>query len=374
MAKDDRSAINPFTNKKHFDIINDDKFLQQSYNEYYKVINQSQLLDNTPQGKLVKNIAVDLINGVEAFLEKIGRSDYTENYYDWEFHLIGNPTVNAFCMPGGKIVMYSGILGPANSENDIALILGHEMAHALLDHSRTRASVRSAKNGITTAARIGAIGLSLFGMGELGNIAGATANVADVGSEFLLLKPFDRGHEFEADKLGMMIMHWAGYDISDAPNFWSRVTEGNENKMDFFSTHPADSKRIANMRELIREINNGKDFYNSPVLDSTSSNSLPVSTFKCPSCGRSIDEDSEFCTYCGEKIANDLSSNNSTNILNKEESSNFIFCSFCGSKIDKNSKFCSECGTSLDSSKTCKNCGKVLDPSDIFCTNCGEKI
>ena len=152
MAKDDRSSINPFTGKSHFDMVNDDKFLQQSYNEYYSMINQSQLLDNTPQGKQLRNIAIRLIQAVEGYLARIGRSDYTEDYYDWDFHLVANDTVNAFCMPGGKIVMFSGILSVADSEEKVAFILGHEMAHALLDHSRTRVSAQNAQNAITSAA------------------------------------------------------------------------------------------------------------------------------------------------------------------------------------------------------------------------------
>ena len=110
MAKDDRSGINPFTGKSHFDMVNDDKFLQDSYNEYYSMVNQAQLLDNTQNGQIVRNVAVRLIKAVEDYLADIGRLDYVENYYDWDFHLVADNTVNAFCMPGGKIVMFSGIL------------------------------------------------------------------------------------------------------------------------------------------------------------------------------------------------------------------------------------------------------------------------
>lgn len=339
MAKDDRSGINPFTNKKHLDLIDDDRLLERSYNEYYRAINSSQLLDNTPQGELVGKIAADLINAVESFLARIGRSDYTEDYYDWEFHLVANDMVNAWCMPGGKIVMYSGIFGAARSADDIALILGHEMAHALLDHSRTQSSARNAKNAITTAGWIGSLGLSLLGMGELGALARTATSIADIGSEFLIMKPFGRNHEFEADRLGMMIMHWAGYDISGAPEFWERASANNKNEMDFFSTHPADSKRIEAMRQLIYEINNGKEFYNAPVLETgTASNYAGGSgisgskSIACPNCGKSIDEGSNFCTFCG-----------------------FDLASSKGRII-------------------CKNCGNVLSGDEKFCTNCGERV
>ena len=198
MAKDDRSAINPLTGKSHFDIINDDKFLQDSYNEYYAMVNQSQLLDNTSQG----------------------RSDYTEDYYDWDFHLIADNAVNAFCMPGGKIVMFSGILSVADSEEKVAFILGHEMAHALLDHARTRISAQNAQNTITSAAWFGSFALDLVGLGGVGDLTRAATNVASIGSQFFLMNPWGRDQELEADKLGMMIIHWAGYDISRIPDFW----------------------------------------------------------------------------------------------------------------------------------------------------------
>ena len=310
MAKDDRSGVNPFTGKKHFDIVNDDKFLQQSYNEYYAMINKSQLLDNTPTGQAVIKVAVNLINAVKDYLSKIGRLDYVENYYDWDVHLVANDVVNAFCMPGGKIVMFSGILSVANTEEKVAFILGHEMAHALLDHSRTRASAQSAQNAITSAAWVGSLAMDLFGLGALGNLTRAATNVASVGSQYLLLNPWGRDQELEADRLGMMIIHWAGYDIKHIPAFWESMSKQNSNEHDFFSTHPADSKRIAGMQKLIAEIENETDFYSKPVIgnDTAPKNepAAPVSNNanakKCPSCGAPLEEDSKFCTNCGVKL------------------------------------------------------------------------
>ena len=310
MAKDDRSGVNPFTGKKHFDIVNDDKFLQQSYNEYYAMINQSQLLDNTPTGQAVIKVALNLINAVNDYLSKIGRLDYVENYYDWDVHLVANDVVNAFCMPGGKIVMFSGIFSIADTEEKVAFILGHEMAHALLDHSRTRASAQSAQNAITSAAWVGSIAVDLFGLGALGNLTRAATNVASAGSQFLLLNPWGRDQELEADRLGMMIIHWAGYDIRQIPAFWESMSKQNSNEHDFFSTHPADSKRIAGMQQLITEIENQTDFYSKPVIGNESNQKTeaekpPQNTEnvpKCPSCGAPLEDDSKFCSNCGVKL------------------------------------------------------------------------
>ena len=337
MAKDDRSSINPFTGKSHFDIVNDDKFLQESYEEYYGLINQSQLLDNTPDGRLVREVAIRLIQAVENHLAQIGRSDYTEDYYDWEFHLIADDTVNAFCMPGGKIVMFSGILSVANTEEKVAFILGHEMAHALLDHSRTRISAQNAQNAITSAAWVGSFAMDLLGLGEIGSLTRAATNVASIGSQFLLMNPWGRDQELEADKLGMMIIHWAGYDISQIPAFWQSMSAQNSNEHDFFSTHPADSKRIAVMNELIVEIENEKDFYATPVLGDTP---VPKEEFK----------DSHL------------------------NGGDFKFCQNCGAQADLEDKFCTNCGAKFEVELKCPKCGASINNGDSFCMNCGNKL
>ena len=310
MAKDDRSGVNPFTGKSHFDMVNDDRFLQQSYNEYYALINRVQLLDNTQNGQIVRNVAIKLIQAVENYLSQIGRLDYVENYYDWDFHLVADNTVNAFCMPGGKIVMFSGILSVANTEEKVAFILGHEMAHALLDHARTRISAQNAQNAITSAAWVGSIAMDLFGLGGLGSLTRAATNVASVGSQFFLMNPWGRDQELEADRLGMMIIHWAGYDISHIPAFWEAMSSKNSNEHDFFSTHPADSKRIAAMNDLIYEIQNQKDFYSQPVIGNSSK---PKEEFKdapktesnvkyCQQCGAQAAIEDKFCMNCGTKF------------------------------------------------------------------------
>ena len=336
MAKDDRSALNPFTGKKHFDIVDDDKFLQDSYNEYYGMLRQAQLIDDTPDGQIVRNVAVRLIQAVESYLDQIGRSDYTKDYYDWDFHLVADNTVNAFCMPGGKIVMFSGILSVANTEEKVAFILSHEMAHALLDHSRTRISAQNAQNAITSAAWIGSIAMDLFGLGSLGSLTRAATNVASIGSQFLLMNPWGRDQELEADKLGMMIIHWAGYDISSIPSFWQQMSSKNSNNHDFFSTHPSDSKRIAAMRELISEIENEKDFHSRPVLETVPT---PKKEFISP-----------------------------------ESSGKFQYCQNCGVKLDIDDKFCTNCGFKLENDFQCSVCGGKVGDGDIFCVNCGNKL
>ena len=312
MAKDQRSSLNPFTGKSHFDIVNDDKFLEDSYKQYYAMVQKAQVLDNAPEGQIVRAVAVKLIKAVEAYLTKIDRMDYIKDYYDWDVHLLADQTVNAFCMPGGKIVMFSGILSIANTEERVAFILGHEMAHALLDHSRTRASIESAKNTIATASYFGSFLLDIFGMGAIGDITRASINAANIGSDFLFVKPFGRDQELEADRLGMLIIHWAGYDINAIPAFWESMSQKGGNNFEFFSTHPSDEKRIANMKALIAEINSDKDFTSAPVIGeptvtdktnnwSNQTKQAPKAN-ACPKCGAAIAPEDNFCTNCGQKI------------------------------------------------------------------------
>lgn len=150
-----------------------------------------------------------------------------------------------FVSYGGKIVGCSGILSIANNEEKIAFILGHEMAHALLDHClRTQASNYKAKNTLTTVTRVGSLALDFAGLGGLGDIARAAVNVADIGSEYLLMKPFGRSQELEADKLGMMIIYLAGYNIKNIPSFWQDMSKQNSNAHDFSQHIPQIKKEL----------------------------------------------------------------------------------------------------------------------------------
>lgn len=212
------------------------------------------------------------------------------------------------------------------------------MAHALLDHARTRVSAQNAQNTITSAAWIGSFALDLVGLGGVGDLTRAATNIASVGSQFFLMNPWGRDQELEADKLGMMIIHWAGYDISSIPSFWQSMAGGNPNSHDFFSTHPADSKRIAVMNELIHEIENQKDFYSAPVLSDVPT---PKEEFKSSH-------------LVGENIVK--------------------YCQNCGNREDINAHFCTNCGSKFDDELKCPNCGASIDEGDRFCTNCGNKL
>lgn len=391
MAKDDRSPVNPFTGKEHYDAVDDDKFLAMCYKMYYEDINNAELLDHTPNGQLVNIVASKLIKTVEDFLIKIGRYDYVEGYYDWEFHLSSSPEVNAYCMAGGKILVYSGLFQIVDTEEKLAFILAHEMAHALLDHGRTKISVQQTKDALTTVSWVGSFALDLLGFEGAGAITRAAVNIADIGSHFFLTQPWGRDQEYEADKLGMILIHLAGYDVGVVPEFWHKFTKGSANTFDFFSTHPADGKRIAVMKESLEHILNETDFFSKPVLPETpapkdeykiggtTENSIeipmetsntPVSAtaftasttsennYSCSKCGNIVSPAAKFCTVCGNKI----------------EKENPLACPECGYIFNQGDKFCKSCGHKLIKDLLCSKCGVKVMEGQAFCTECGNKL
>ena len=175
------------------------------------------------------------------------------------------------------------------------------------------------------------------------------------------MNPWGRDQELEADRLGMLIIHWAGYDIEGVPAFWQKMSSQNANNFDFFSTHPADDKRIAAMQSLVLEIDNGID-YSKPVLaDKPDSNFTPqieTTPMKiCKNCGHEERDDALFCTSCGAKFGEKLT------------------CPNCGFNINEGDTFCTSCGFKLTSEELkCSNCGQPINEGDAFCTNCGNKL
>ncbi|MER2013443.1 MAG: M48 family metallopeptidase [Methanobrevibacter sp.] len=387
MAKDDRSPVNPFTGKEHYDTLNDDEFLAMCYRNYYEDISQCVLLDNTPYGQLVLNVASRLIRTVEDFLSRIGRYDYVEDYYDWEFHLAQDNQVNAYCMPGGKILVYSGLFSIADDEEKLAFVLGHEMAHALLDHTRTKFSVHQTKDALADISMIGSFALDLLGFENAGAVTRTAVTLADIGSHYFLTQPWGRDQEYEADKLGMIIIHLAGYDVNIVPDFWQEFSGENANTFDFFSTHPSDDKRIAVMRESLVEILNETDFYSRPVLPETpvpkeeykaggEPHSIPQisletsnqpagaaaftasATDTCPSCGSIVGPATKFCKVCGNKLEKD----------------NRPVCPECGYITEPGDNFCKNCGCKLIQELRCFQCGEKVNESQSFCTKCGNRL
>jgi len=170
--------------------------------------------------------------------------------FKWEFNLIEDKQVNAWCMPGGKVVVYTGILPVAQNDDQLATVMSHEIAHALARHGAERMSYQQISN---TIGQIGSVFVGGYapGLSSAFNVAYSTG--VNVG----VMLPFSRSHETEADEIGVRLMDKAGYNIDEAIKFWEnmkRLKGGSSNKNDFFSTHPSDDKRIKAITKLVQKI------------------------------------------------------------------------------------------------------------------------
>lgn len=173
-------------------------------------------------------------------------SDRTD--YQWETRVIASPEQNAYCLPGGKIVVYDGILPVCNNEAGLAVVMSHEVAHVLARHGGERMSQQSAINGLQTA-----VGYAMRNKEQVSRDIFMKAY--GMATTYGVILPYSRKHESEADHIGLMLMARAGYDPAEAPRFWTRFSSANsgEKPAEFLSTHPADSRRASDLEKLLPE-------------------------------------------------------------------------------------------------------------------------
>ncbi|OGW37941.1 MAG: peptidase M48 [Nitrospirae bacterium GWD2_57_9] len=237
----------PISKRRQLDLIPAETMLPMSFNSYQDFLSKHKVIDSTPEAQMVKRVGVRIQQSVERYFAENNQSDRLKGYA-WEFHLIEDKQVNAWAMPGGKVVVYSGLVPGAQDENGLAVVMGHEIAHAVANHGDERMS-----QGLIT---------------EMGGIALATAlsrkpaetqqlfmTAYGAGATVGLLLPFSRLHESEADHLGLIFMAMAGYDPQQAVPFWQRMSQkaGGGAPLELLSTHPADEKRIENIQKLMPE-------------------------------------------------------------------------------------------------------------------------
>ena len=235
-----------FTGRKQILLFSDSEITalsEESYNEFMKTATVST---NAAATKTLRSVGEKMVTALESYMKTNGQSSALSGL-KWEFQLVNSSEVNAFCMPSGKIVFYEGILKYADTPDYIAVVMGHEMAHAIAKHGNERMSQQSVLNMLGSVAseaigaKKGAAAQSLFNIGF------------GIGSQAGILLPYSRQHEYEADKIGVYIMDLAGYDVNAAPAFWEKMLDGKRpSTNDFFSTHPSDAKRIAALKETIK--------------------------------------------------------------------------------------------------------------------------
>jgi len=240
----------PITDRKQLSIIPESRINQQAASAYEKFKNKAKLITSGSKLKEVKVIGERMQIAVSAFFEKEKKEDPTRNF-DWDYVLVDNDkVVNAWCMPGGKIAVYTGLLKITKNTNALSVVMGHEIAHAVARHSVERMSHAMTINLGTTVADIflgGAINRTRNTVGQ-----NTGMDIFQLG----IMNPFGRKQETEADYLGLIFSSLSGYDIRESVKLWERMAEKNKGKEPpvFLSTHPSSKKRIENLNNWISEV------------------------------------------------------------------------------------------------------------------------
>jgi predicted Zn-dependent protease len=259
MAACGTTSTVPVTGRKHTLLVSDAQVLSLSNQEYSKFMKTAKVSTDATKTAMVKRVGQRLASAVETYLKNNGMSSEIQNF-SWEFNLVQNKEANAFCMPGGKIVVYEGLLPYTQNEASLAIVLGHEIAHAVAKHSAEQMSKQIRQQYGTQI--LGTVLNSAVGNG-VGDVASA---IAQQGFSFANLK-YSRDNESEADHIGLIFAAMAGYDPEQAIPFWQRMASGSSsNQSDIFSDHPSDAKRIA---ALQKEMPEALKYYKAATASST---------------------------------------------------------------------------------------------------------
>ncbi|OCA72646.1 peptidase M48 [Chryseobacterium contaminans] len=233
-------TTNPITGRSSLQLANNSEILTMSAQEYKTTLSKGKLITGTADAKRVVNVGNRIKNAAERYYQSIGRSADLANY-SWEFALLQSNELNAWCMPGGKVAVYTGILPITKDDNGLAVVMGHEVSHALAGHGNERIS----------QAMMAQYGGAILG-GAISNAQWASVfqKVYPIGSQVALLK-YGRGQESEADEMGLYLMSMAGYDPRAAIPFWNRMEAASSGarQPEFLSTHPSPETRISDINK-----------------------------------------------------------------------------------------------------------------------------
>ena len=235
------------TERKQLIILGDDVIYPQAFKAYANFKEKNKLIEDGDDFEKIQEVTENIKKAIKIFYKSNKKSDPTANF-KWEVILVDNKEVkNAWCMPGGKMAVYSGILDVANNDNALAALMGHEIAHAVARHGSERAS-----QGVLLD--IGTMALERLILGQ--SLSGDGRRLYEYFANFGVMLPFSRGHETEADYLGLVFMHIAGYEMEEAAKMWERMNKGNSNSQppEFLSTHPSNKTRIENIKKWIPEV------------------------------------------------------------------------------------------------------------------------
>ena len=232
----------PLTGRSQLNLLPSSQMLSLSNDQYNEVLNQSQVVTGTSEAQMVQTVGVRIKNAVEKYLRDNNKSELIEDY-NWEFNLLKDDQVNAWCMAGGKVAFYTGIMPVCQDENGVAVVMGHEVAHAIARHGNERMSQ-------ALVQQLGGVALSVALAEKPEETQALFLSAYGIGSQVGVLLPFSRTHESEADHLGLIFMAMAGYDPHGAPEFWKRMAaQSGGAPPEFLSTHPSNETRIRNLNK-----------------------------------------------------------------------------------------------------------------------------
>ena len=237
----------PITGRSQLNIIPASTMHSMSFDQYGQFLKSNKLSQNTTQTQMVKRVGLRIQKAVESFYAARGMSSQLAGYR-WEFNLVESKDINAWCMPGGKVVVYTGILPITGNETGLAVVMGHEIAHAIAEHGNERMS-----QGLI--AQMGGMALSTAMKEQPETTQKLWMTAFGVGAQYGVMLPYSRIQENEADRLGLVFMAMAGYDPREAVGFWQRMSKEKKGGAppEFLSTHPSDETRIAKIKEALPE-------------------------------------------------------------------------------------------------------------------------
>lgn len=266
----------PISGRNQLNLVSDSEVLQASLASYKEYMGKATKSTETVKSAQVTRVGQKIAAATEAYLNANGMSDQVKNFA-WEFNLVKDSQLNAFCMPGGKIVVYEGIMNIIASDDELAVVMGHEVAHAVAKHSNERLSQQK-------ALEYGGAILGAVIQGQSQQTQNLAAQVFGLGANYGVMLPFSRKHETEADNIGLVLMTMAGYNPDCAMTFWQKMSSNSgNNKLEFLSTHPSDATRIANLQKQIPLVKQQYGAYIKPATTTTTTTTKTTTTKKSTS-------------------------------------------------------------------------------------------
>ena len=257
----------PFTGRRQLLLVSNQQVLALSLQQYNQFMSTATVIRDTPEAEMVQRIGSRIAEAVATFYRNNGMESELQNF-NWSFSLVSDPSVNAFAMPGGKVVIFTGLLPVTQTEEALAVVVGHEIAHIIAHHATERVSQQLALQGV------GALGSAVLGNSQRAQIGMA---VFGLGAQYGVMLPFSRRQEHEADEIGLIVMALAGYDPRAAVPFWTRMSEmgSGGNIPAFLSTHPTDAARIAHIEQIMPRV---LQFYKGAGIQNTTTEPIQTNT------------------------------------------------------------------------------------------------